>query len=186
MKRRLGNPDFGMLDQFKMTVEPYKEILQELDYYERMQECFEENCIAPFIELDNILEEFLNFEYEEDEELGIYLLKNLYACWDAEMRMYRRVLWLELLHHASENAKTLEKYLSVMDLKYSIKEYDCEQKEMFEYLDSQHLYIEDIPYDDYYIIQKFYDMVKMAKTYKDLIDMHTGELLDMSDYFKRK
>lgn len=185
MKRRLGNPDFGMLDVFKITIEPYKEILQELDYYERMEKCFEENSIAPFVELDNILEEFLDFEYEEYEELGNYLLKTLYTYWNAEMAMYRRVLYLELLHHASENEKTLEKYLNVMDLKYSIKENDCEQKEMFEYLDSQHLYIEDIPHNDYDIIEKFYTMVKTAKIYKDLINMNTGYLLDMSDYFKR-
>lgn len=185
MKRRLGKPDFGMLDVFKEILETHKEKLIELDYYEEFQECFKENCLNPFIKLEDLLEQFIDFEDEEYEELGNYLLKTLYTHWNAEMAMYREVVYLEVLKHISKYKDVFKKYCDIRELHKTVKFNSINQDELFDYIRSKKL-DEKISSAESFAIEGLYYIVKAGENYKDLIAINTNKLLHMSDYFERK
>ena len=178
--------DFGMLDLFKATLDEHKERLQELDYYDEIQECFKEDCISPFSKLEDILDQLIDFEEEdEDEELGIYLLKTLYTHWNAEMAMYREVVYLEVLKHISKYKDVFNKYCDIREIHKTIKFNSINQDEMFDYIRSEKLY-EKMTVAENYAIEGLYYIVKAGENNKDLIAINTNKLLHMSDYFKRK
>lgn len=178
--------NFGMIDLFKELIEVHKERLIELDYYEELIDCFDTDAIYAFGRIKDVLDDLIDSECEEDEELGLYLLKNLYSYWDSEMAMYRKALHLEILHYISDNKEVLEKHLDIRELHRHIEFNDVEQKEYMKYLDSKRFYIEDMARSEYDTIQGLKGMVKRAKEYQGIIEYHAGTLLEMNGYYNRK